>query len=193
MLLGQIDVPDNLRAGHLVQLQSGSADKSACCLEIQFRHDDPSSAPLDFSTYLPPSNTCRQVLSWNSQLTFPTNRGPEMTATKGRNCSIANALEVVGEKWSLLVLREIVLGQRRFDEIAAGTGASRDILAARLRTLVDADVLTKRRYEDHPPALRIRRHRIREGALSHSDGAHGMGGRLCDDGSTANRRRTPLR
>lgn len=74
-----------------------------------------------------------------------------MTATKGRNCSIANALEVVGEKWSLLVLREIALGQRRFDEIAAGTGASRDILAARLRTLVDADVLAKRRYEDHPP------------------------------------------
>ena len=74
-----------------------------------------------------------------------------MTATKGRNCSIANALEVVGEKWSLLVLREIALGQRRFDEIAAGTGASRDILAARLRTLVDANVLTKRRYEDHPP------------------------------------------
>ncbi|GAA3151715.1 hypothetical protein GCM10020255_030850 [Rhodococcus baikonurensis] len=72
-------------------------------------------------------------------------------ATRGRNCSIANALEVVGEKWSLLVLREIVLGRRRFDEIAAGTGVSRDILAARLRTLVDADVLTKRRYEDHPP------------------------------------------
>ncbi|MGG7100352.1 winged helix-turn-helix transcriptional regulator [Rhodococcus sp. 24CO] len=70
---------------------------------------------------------------------------------KGRNCSIAKALDLVGEKWSLLILREIVLGQRRFDAIARGTGASRDILAARLRTLVDADVLTKRLYEGHPP------------------------------------------
>ena len=115
-----------------------------------------------------------------------------MTATKGRNCSIANALEVVGEKWSLLVLREIVLGQRRFDEIAAGTGASRDILAARLRTLVDADVLTKRRYETIHRATNTSP--PNQGRRSiHSDGAHGMGGRLCDDGSTANRRRTPLR
>lgn len=116
-----------------------------------------------------------------------------MTATKGRNCSIANALEVVGEKWSLLVLREIALGQRRFDEIAAGTGASRDILAARLRTLVDADVLAKRRYEDHPPRYEYVATESGKALYPILMRSWNGGGRLCDDGSTANRRRTPLR
>ncbi|MFI5606568.1 winged helix-turn-helix transcriptional regulator [Amycolatopsis sp. NPDC051903] len=72
-------------------------------------------------------------------------------AARGRECSIADALEVVGERWSLLALREILLGERRFNQIADNTGASRDILAARLRKLVDAGVLEKRQYEDHPP------------------------------------------
>ncbi|GAA5152599.1 MULTISPECIES: winged helix-turn-helix transcriptional regulator [Amycolatopsis] len=68
-----------------------------------------------------------------------------------RECSIANALAVVGERWSFLALREVMLGQRRFDQIAANTGASRDILAARLRKLVEHGVLRKEQYEDHPP------------------------------------------
>ncbi|HWC80763.1 MAG TPA: helix-turn-helix domain-containing protein [Pseudonocardiaceae bacterium] len=72
-------------------------------------------------------------------------------AARGRECSIANALSVVGERWSLLALREIMLGARRFDQIARNTGASRDILATRLRTLVDAGVLEKRQYEWQPP------------------------------------------
>ncbi|TNC24638.1 winged helix-turn-helix transcriptional regulator [Amycolatopsis alkalitolerans] len=68
-----------------------------------------------------------------------------------RKCSIANALEVIGERWTLVALREVLLGQRRFDQIAANTGASRDILATRLRKLVEHGVLTKERYEEHPP------------------------------------------
>jgi DNA-binding HxlR family transcriptional regulator len=68
-----------------------------------------------------------------------------------RECSIANALAVVGERWSLLALREIMFGVRRFDQIAQNTGASRDILAARLRKLVDSGLLTKQQYEVHPP------------------------------------------
>ncbi|HEY3711994.1 MAG TPA: helix-turn-helix domain-containing protein [Amycolatopsis sp.] len=72
-------------------------------------------------------------------------------AARGRECSIAEALEVVGERWSLVALREVMLGERRFNQIAENTGASRDILAARLRKLVDAGVLEKRQYEDHPP------------------------------------------
>ncbi|MBL7498430.1 helix-turn-helix transcriptional regulator [Frankia sp. CNm7] len=72
-------------------------------------------------------------------------------ATNGRECSIANALAVIGERWSLLALREVLLGVRRFDEIARNTGASRDILAARLRTLVDRGVLAKELYQEHPP------------------------------------------
>ena len=70
---------------------------------------------------------------------------------RGRECSVAEALEVVGERWSLLALREIMLGERRFNQIAENTGASRDILAARLRKLVDAGVLEKVQYEAHPP------------------------------------------
>jgi DNA-binding HxlR family transcriptional regulator len=66
-----------------------------------------------------------------------------------RQCSIANALAVIGERWSLLALREIMLGNHRFDEIVRNTGASRDILAARLRKLVAAGVLDKRQYSAH--------------------------------------------
>lgn len=72
-------------------------------------------------------------------------------AREARQCSIANALAVVGERWSLLAIREIFFGNRRFDEIARHTGASRDILAARLKSLVAAGVLEKRQYEAHPP------------------------------------------
>ena len=70
---------------------------------------------------------------------------------RGRDCSLANALAVVGERWSLLALREVMLGARRFDQIARNTGASRDILATRLRTLVEAGVLAKKQYESQPP------------------------------------------
>ncbi|HUN36379.1 MAG TPA: helix-turn-helix domain-containing protein [Trebonia sp.] len=70
---------------------------------------------------------------------------------RGRECSIANALGVIGERWTLLALREIMLGQHRFDQIARATGASRDVLASRLSTLVRAGVLERRLYQARPP------------------------------------------
>jgi DNA-binding HxlR family transcriptional regulator len=70
---------------------------------------------------------------------------------RSRECSIANALEIVGERWSLLAMREIFFGVRRFDQIARNTGASRDILAARLRKLVETGLLVREQYEQHPP------------------------------------------
>jgi DNA-binding HxlR family transcriptional regulator len=72
-------------------------------------------------------------------------------ATPVRECSVANALEVIGERWSLLALREVFFGVRRFDQIQRNTGASRDVLATRLRTLVEAGVLERVPYEQHPP------------------------------------------
>ena len=60
---------------------------------------------------------------------------PSDRPTPGRPCSVATALQVVGEKWALLVIRELFLGNRRFDRIAANTGAPRDILTTRLRSL----------------------------------------------------------
>lgn len=74
-----------------------------------------------------------------------------MPAHQPRRCSVANALAIVGERWSLLALREVFLGVHRFDQIAQNTGASRDILATRLRGLVEAGVLAKRAYELRPP------------------------------------------
>ena len=68
-----------------------------------------------------------------------------------RPCSLAAALEVVGERWSLLVLREIGYGVHRFARIAGYTGVSRDILADRLRKLEAAGVVERRQYSEHPP------------------------------------------
>jgi DNA-binding HxlR family transcriptional regulator len=67
-----------------------------------------------------------------------------------RPCSIARTLDIVGEKWALLAIREVFLGDRRFDEMVRRTGAPRDTLAARLRTLVGAGILERRPYSDHP-------------------------------------------
>jgi DNA-binding HxlR family transcriptional regulator len=72
-----------------------------------------------------------------------------MTA-EPRVCSIARTLDIVGEKWALLAVREVFLGNRRFDEMVRRTGAPRDTLAARLRTLVGAGILERRQYSQHP-------------------------------------------
>ena len=69
----------------------------------------------------------------------------------GRPCSVAAALNLVGEKWALLAVREIAFGNKRFDAIARNTGAPRDRLAARLRALEAAGVVARRQYSDHPP------------------------------------------
>jgi DNA-binding HxlR family transcriptional regulator len=68
-----------------------------------------------------------------------------------RPCSIAGALAILGERWSLLVIRELGYGVHRFDRIAGFTGASRDILADRLRRLEAEGVVERRRYSDRPP------------------------------------------
>jgi DNA-binding HxlR family transcriptional regulator len=80
-----------------------------------------------------------------------------MAATKDpRPCSIADALAVVGEKYSLLVLREVCLGNGRFDQLVRNIGAPRDVLATRLRRLIDAGLLTKRAYQERPQRFEYR-------------------------------------
>ena len=76
--------------------------------------------------------------------------------TTPRRCSIASALDVIGEKWSLLVIRELFLGVRRFNDIAANTGAPRDILTARLRRLEELGVISRREYSERPPRYEYR-------------------------------------
>jgi DNA-binding HxlR family transcriptional regulator len=71
-------------------------------------------------------------------------------------CSIAGALEVVGERWSLLIIRDVFLGVRRFDQLQANLGIARNVLQTRLTGLVDQGVLEKRPYSDHPPRYEYR-------------------------------------
>jgi len=66
-------------------------------------------------------------------------------------CSIEQALGLVGDRWSMLVLRDTFRGLRRFDEIRRDLGIPRAVLSDRLRRLVDAGILARRRYQDHPP------------------------------------------
>jgi DNA-binding HxlR family transcriptional regulator len=68
-----------------------------------------------------------------------------------RPCSVAAALDILGERWSLLAIREIGYGVHRFARIAAYTGASRDMLAGRLRKLESAGIVERRQYSEHPP------------------------------------------
>jgi DNA-binding HxlR family transcriptional regulator len=70
---------------------------------------------------------------------------------RGQVCSIAGALEVVGERWSLLIVREVFLGVRRFDEIQSDLGIARNVLNTRLHRLVDQGVLERHPYQEHPP------------------------------------------
>jgi DNA-binding HxlR family transcriptional regulator len=71
-------------------------------------------------------------------------------SARPRQCSIARTLDLVGEKWALLAIREVFLGDRRFDEIVRRTGAPRDTMAARLRSLAGAGILERRQYSEHP-------------------------------------------
>jgi DNA-binding HxlR family transcriptional regulator len=67
-----------------------------------------------------------------------------------QNCSIARTLELVGERWTLLVLREAFLGVRRFDAMQRKLGVARNVLSARLERLVGEGILEKVPYSDRP-------------------------------------------
>jgi DNA-binding HxlR family transcriptional regulator len=74
----------------------------------------------------------------------------------GENCSVAKTLELIGERWTVLVLREAFLGRRRFDEFADRLAIARNVLAARLARLVEEGVLEKRRYQERPERFEYR-------------------------------------
>jgi DNA-binding HxlR family transcriptional regulator len=75
---------------------------------------------------------------------------------EGQNCSIARTLELMGERWTMLVIREAFLGRRRFDELADGLGIARNVLTDRLRRLVDEGVLEKVPYQERPERFEYR-------------------------------------
>ena len=75
----------------------------------------------------------------------------ERKSFAGMHCSVAQCLEVVGEWWSLLIVRDAFLGVTRFDQLQERLGISRNVLNQRLNHLVGAGVLEKVPYSDHPP------------------------------------------
>ena len=75
---------------------------------------------------------------------------------QGQNCSIARALELVGERWTLLIIRDAFLGLSRFDEFQESLGISRNVLTERLGRLVDEGILERVLYQEHPKRYEYR-------------------------------------
>ena len=74
----------------------------------------------------------------------------------GQVCSVARALEVVGERWTLLIMRDAFQGVRRFDDFQRSLGVARNVLNTRLQRLVDTGLLEKHRYQERPARYEYR-------------------------------------
>src|SRR5436853_5791286 len=73
-----------------------------------------------------------------------------------QDCSVAQTLSVIGDRWTMLVLREAFMRTRRFEDLQARTGAPRPVLAERLKVLVDNGVLERRLYSERPDRFEYR-------------------------------------
>jgi DNA-binding HxlR family transcriptional regulator len=65
-------------------------------------------------------------------------------------CPVASTLEIIGERWTILILRDVFLGIRRFEDLQRSLGVARNILQARLERLVEYGILVKRPYQERP-------------------------------------------
>ena len=74
----------------------------------------------------------------------------------GQNCSIAATLELIGERWTLLIVRDAFLGVRRFDDFQSRLGIARNVLQSRLSRLVDEGVLRRVEYQERPQRFEYR-------------------------------------
>ena len=75
---------------------------------------------------------------------------------EGQNCSIARALEVVGERWTLLIVRDAFLGLSRFEQFQESLGIARNVLTERLNRLVEEGILERVRYSERPERFEYR-------------------------------------
>jgi DNA-binding HxlR family transcriptional regulator len=73
-----------------------------------------------------------------------------------QTCSVARALEVLGDRWTLLVIRDAFLGFRRFDDFQRDLGIARNVLSDRLQRLVDEGLLVRHRYQERPERFEYR-------------------------------------
>ena len=71
-------------------------------------------------------------------------------------CPVASTLEVVGERWTLLIIRDVFMGIRRFEDLQRDLGIARNVLQARLERLVDEGILVKRPYQERPQRFEYR-------------------------------------
>lgn len=67
-----------------------------------------------------------------------------------QNCSVARTLELIGDRWTILIVRDAFLGVRRFDDFQRSLGIARNVLAGRLQRLTDDGILERRRYQERP-------------------------------------------
>ena len=78
-------------------------------------------------------------------------REAKRSAVADQNCSVARTIAVVGDTWTLLVLREAFFRVRRFDQMQRNLGIARNVLADRLQALVGHGILERVQYQDRPP------------------------------------------
>jgi DNA-binding HxlR family transcriptional regulator len=71
-------------------------------------------------------------------------------------CSVARSLEAIGDRWTMLLIRDVFLGVRRFDDFQRSLGIARNVLADRLARLVDDGILERRPYSDRPERYEYR-------------------------------------
>jgi DNA-binding HxlR family transcriptional regulator len=71
-------------------------------------------------------------------------------------CSVARAMDILGERWTMLIMREAFYGVRRFSDMQRNLGIARNILSTRLQTLVRAGILERRRYQEEPERFEYR-------------------------------------
>src|SRR3954463_8086860 len=75
---------------------------------------------------------------------------------EGQVCSVARTLEIVGERWTLLIVRDAFFGVRRFDDFQRSLGIARNVLQGRLERLVEEGILERVRYQERPERFEYR-------------------------------------
>ncbi len=67
------------------------------------------------------------------------------------HCSVARTVDIIGEWWTPLIVRDAFYGRSRFEDFQRSLGLARNVLTVRLERLVDAGIMERQRYQDHPP------------------------------------------
>jgi DNA-binding HxlR family transcriptional regulator len=80
----------------------------------------------------------------------------QKTSFANMRCSLARGLDLIGDWWSPLIIRDLFLNVTRFDELVEDLGISRNLLATRLKSLVAKGIIERIPYQDHPPRYEYR-------------------------------------